>query len=219
MTTRKPPSTASIALVTDVDGKLYAPSAARNAADLSAVIEAIAPPKGEALELASGTGQHIVAFAIAMPELYWQPTEVESTRLNSIKAYVRESGLSNITTPFILNATQVGWSNTVAPKNLISLANLLHLISDHEATTLISEAGKALTVGGKLVLYGPFKRSGKLISDGDVTFDASIRSADPEIGYKNDATIKSIAKNAGLTLDHAVEMPANNLALVFSKES
>jgi hypothetical protein len=219
MTVRKPPSTASIALATDEVGKLHAPSAARNAADLCSAVQAIAPAQGDALELASGTGQHIVAFAAAMPGLYWQPTEVETTRLNSINVYARESGLSNIAPPFILNATQTGWSATIGPKNLISVTNLLHLISDPEAAILISEAGKALTLGGMLVLYGPFKRSGKFISDGDLNFDASIRSSDPEAGYKDDASVKFLAENAGLNLDQAVEMPANNLTLVFRKVS
>ncbi len=216
MSVRKPASSASVALPSD-GGKLHAPSAARNAPDLSATIKRIAPSKGRALELASGTGQHIVAFAAAMPGLCWQPSEVDGARLRSITTYMRESGLSNIEAPIGLDATRSGWSSSVGPSELICLSNLLHLISDQEAGVLISEAAKALTAGGKLVLYGPFKRAGKLISEGDVKFDSDLRANDPHTGYKDDVGIKLIAVRAALMVEHAFEMPANNLCLVFRK--
>jgi hypothetical protein len=218
MAIRSPAPSASIAIDADASGKLHAPSAARNATDLCAAIASIAPSTGNALEIASGTGQHIVTFAAAMPNLHWYPTEVEAVRINSIKAYTAESGLTNIATPQILNATQSGWGETTRPKDLVTLANLLHLISSNEATTLISESAKALSPTGRLVLYGPYKRNGQLISEGDITFDASLRAFDPETGYKDDAWVKNTALQNGLNPLQAIEMPANNLALVFEKE-
>lgn len=219
MTIRKPPANASIATDIDQTGKLHAPSAARNANDICAMLKSVAPNFGQALEIASGTGQHIVTFAAAMPDIHWHPTEVDSTRIASIVAYVDEANIKNITHPFLLNATQTGWSAGVTPKDLISLTNLLHLVSENETETLISEAAKTLTSNGRLVLYGPFKRNGQLISDGVENFDASIRASDPETGYKDDVWIKATAKKNGLILDQAIEMPANNLALIFSKGS
>ncbi len=218
MAIRPPAPTASIAIDADQGGKLHAPSAARNAADLCATVQSFAPSSGHALEIASGTGQHIVTFAAAMPNIHWQPSEVETSRLASIKAYSAESGLTNIAAPITLNATQSGWGKTTPPKDLITLANLLHLISATEAEILIVEAAKALAPEGKLFLYGPFKRAGKLISEGDERFDASLREFDSETGYKDDIWVKTVAIKAGLTLVQAVEMPANNLALIFQKE-
>lgn len=216
MAIRPPAPSASIATDTD-NGKLFAPSAARNAEALCAAIASIAPETGDSLELASGTGQHITTFAAAMPNLTWYPTEVDDTRLTSIAAYTADSGLNNIAAPTLLNATQAGWHQTTAPKDLITLANLLHLISSPEAETLISEAAKTLGPNGTLLLYGPFKRDGILTSAGDITFDASLRAHDPETGYKDEIWVKTTAQTAGLTYSKTIDMPANNLALVFQK--
>ncbi|MEO9685032.1 MAG: DUF938 domain-containing protein [Tateyamaria sp.] len=214
---RTPPSNASVTNTPDETGKLHAPSAARNAADLCDMVASVAPLTGDALEIASGTGQHIVAFAKAMPAIHWHPTEVDQNRLRSIEAYRRDSGLSNIAPPIPMNATEAGWSERMAPKGLILLANLLHLISKPEAGTLIKEAAHALAPSGQLIVYGPFKRDGTLTSEGDANFDASLRASDPEIGYKDDAWIKSAASDAGLVLVDAREMPANNLGLILQK--
>ena len=216
MQVRVPPSNASNA-TPDEDGKLFAPSAARNAKVLCDLVAANAPASGQALEIASGTGQHIVAFAAALPAIHWQPSEVDPLRLRSIQAYVHESGLSNISEPITLNATQPSWADTVDPSDLILVTNLLHLIGEDEVTTLLENAAHALDPTGRLILYGPFKRNDKLISDGDAKFDADIRASDPDIGYKDDGWIKSVSNQMGLTLAGTHEMPANNLVLIFHK--
>jgi SAM-dependent methyltransferase len=214
---RVPTPKASIAFTPDESNKLYAPSASRNAGVLCDVVALVAPKNGDALEIASGTGQHIVAFAAAIPAVQWHPSEVEATRLRSIEAYVHDSELSNISAPITLNATQVGWGETIAPKGLIILANLLHLISEIEAATVLQEGARALAPSGHFCIYGPFKRDGEFTSDGDERFDFDIRAADSEVGYKDDAWIKRTAQNAGLDFMDAHEMPANNLALIFRK--
>ncbi len=210
------PDSASVA-TPDTAGKLFAPSAARN---LSPLIEALGPllPKtGQALEIASGTGQHIVAYAVAFPTIDWQPSEVDAARRASIAAYVAESGHSNLAPPQELDATAPGWAKDIAPKDVILLSNLLHLISTEEAEILVSEASKALAPGGQLLIYGPFKRNGVLVSEGDQRFDHDLRSQDPEIGYKSDTQIDAIAQHAGLTTTPQNEMPANNLLLHYQK--
>jgi hypothetical protein len=218
MTSRTPPKTASIATKDSNSDKLFAPSAQRNAEPITQAIKSIAPKTGEALEIASGTGQHIVALAAALPELHWCPSEIDPIRRASIEAYVNDAKSKNIALPTALNATKKGWSETMPPKALVTLVNLLHLISEPETETLISEAAKTLSNNGKLFLYGPFKRDGVLVSEGDANFDASIRENDPETGYKDDAWVKSVAAKNGLSLNQTLEMPANNLALVFTKQ-
>ena len=218
MPIRVPPSNASIA-TPDESGKLFAPSAARNAKVLCDLVASNAPSSGRALEIASGTGQHIVTFAKAMPAIHWQPSEVDPLRLHSIQAYVRESGLSNVAEPIALNASQPSWGDTVDPSDIILVTNLLHLISKEEVTTLLKNAARALTSSGSLFLYGPFKRGGKLISEGDAKFDADIRASDPDIGYKDDTWIKSVSNQMGLALVNKHEMPANNLVLIFQNPS
>ncbi len=214
--TRQLPATASIAQ-TAADGRLVAPSAANNAAPLSQVLRDIAPREGRALELASGTGQHCVAFARACPNLTWVPTDIDADRLASIGIYVSEAQLDNLTLPVRHDATQAGWSETTGPLNLAVLVNLLHLISEAEAQTVIKEVAKALAPGGVFLLYGPFMRGGELTSEGDERFHESLIRADPEIGYKDDFDVSDWACDAGLDVAHILEMPANNLSLVFSK--
>ena len=218
MTFRSPPPNASIATKTEGSKKLFAPSAERNASAICNALKAINLKQGSALELASGTGQHIVTLAKAMPNIRWQPTEVDPNRIASIQAYIDESNCSNISNPLLLNATQSGWSTKLYPMDLISLSNLLHLIRISEAETLIAEAATALSEGGRLFFYGPFKRSGELISQGDIEFDKGIRASAPDTGYKDDQWVISQSTQNGLVLAKTIEMPANNLALVFQKE-
>ncbi len=215
MTSRLPPS-ASVA--NSIGGvKLSAPAAERNVDALCALLRDHAPQKGRALELASGTGQHVVAFARSFPELRWHPTEMDVSRRASIDAYREECGLSNIEPAAQLDATLSGWSADHGVNALIILVNLLHLIGRKQARTVVTEAMSALAANGKFILYGPFKRDGSLISDGDARFHAQLSSADPAIGYKDDVEIIQWLRQAGAVDITTVEMPANNLAFVATR--
>jgi hypothetical protein len=170
------------------------------------------------LEIASGTGQHVVAFATALPDLHWHPTEIDQTRRDSIDAYVSDAALPNIAPAAIaLDATAPGWGKIHGPHDLILLINLLHLISVPETVTLITEAATALAPNGALILYGPFKRSGQLTSEGDARFDAELQSADPSLGYKDDLDIIRLLGDVGLNDPALMAMPANNLAFIARK--
>lgn len=212
MPIRSVPTTASIAEAKN--GKLFAPAAARNLKALQAELKKVAPQAGRALELASGTGQHVVGLAAAHPALLWTPSEVDPERLASIELYAAESGCDNIAPALELNATETGWSERHAGFDLVLLSNLLHLISDEEAQTLISEVQKALTAGGLFAVYGPFMRDGRLTSDGDRRFHASIQENDPTTGYKDTADMARWLAEAGLTPRDMIEMPANNLLIL-----
>ncbi len=213
---RNLPPTANVAQQQD-GAKLHAPAAERNADALCTLIRAHAPKTGRALEIASGTGQHIIAFAAALPDLNWQPSDVASNRLNSINAYVAEAGLNNIAPAVALDATTSGWSRDHLPKDLIILINLLHLISTCEAQTVIAEAAQTLAPHGTLIMYGPFARDGQLTSAGDIEFDAQLRGADPDIGYKDTTDMTLWLQRAHLSEITMHEMPANNLAFVAGK--
>jgi hypothetical protein len=146
------------------NGRLFSPSAARNIKPIADVLAHHAPKAGQALEIASGTGQHVAIFAGRLPNLVWQPTEIDATRLTSVNAWAEHSGELNILPAIPLNATQKGWGAAHAGQDLITLSNLLHLISETEAQTLISEAGKALAPQGVFHIYGPFMRDGETTS-------------------------------------------------------
>ena len=212
----KLPDTASVA-VSQGDGRLFAPSAERNSAPIVNLIKRIAPEPGNALEIASGTGQHIVQLALSLPNIIWSPSEVDAERLKSISAWVESENLLNIKPPIYLDATETGWAKSLPKSNFILLVNLLHLISWDETETLISELSIALKTKGIALVYGPFMRNGQLISKGDKNFHTSLIQTDPDIGYKNDLEMLTLFSNSGLVHLETVEMPANNAAFVLQK--
>lgn len=214
--TRNLPPTASVADPQEGD-KLFAPAAARNAGAISAVLAEHAPATGRALEIASGTGQHVVVFARALPDLHWHPTEIDPARRASIDAHVTDADLGNIAPAQHLDATAPGWGREAGTYDLVVLVNLLHLVSTPEARQVLDGAATALAPGGVLVFYGPFKRSGKLVSAGDHRFDTELRGADPLIGYKDDLEVEGWVRNSDLQPTRMIEMPANNLAFVARK--
>lgn len=213
-----PPSAMNVEADTD-SAKLFAPSAARNGPVLLDLLTEIAPREGRALELASGTGQHIVRFAATFPGLIWVPTELDEDRLASVRAYVMEAQLPNLAMPLSLDACRAGWAATTGEVDLITLTNLTHLISASDVQILLGEVGQALSKAGRFVLYGPFKRGGALTSEGDVSFDTSLRESDPEIGYKDTAKIEDWAAQSNLTILERRDMPANNLVFVMGRAS
>ena len=213
---RKLPNTASIA-VPGVGGKLHAPSAARNVDAIVQAIRAFVPANGTALEIASGTGEHIVRHAAAYPNMIWQPTDIAEDRLESIAAWIKDVDLPNILKPKQLDATSTDWGSQWFGQDLIIVSNLLHLISEDEARNIISQSARALNPGGVFLIYGPFLRGTNFASDADRTFNDSLRNQDAEIGYKSFQSIQNAQIDAGLTLLVVTEMPSNNLLLAAQK--
>jgi SAM-dependent methyltransferase len=202
------------------DTSLSAPSALRNRDLIAAELVRLAPASGRALEIASGTGEHVIRFAAAMPALTWQPTDPDPVRRASIAAWSAEAGLSNIRPPRDLDAARPGWAaEEPFPTDLVVLVNLLHLISGPEAETVLTEIASVLAPGGIFVLYGPFLRDGEATSDGDAAFHASLKAQDPAIGYKEVIDTCALLVDAGLAHVETVAMPANNLLLVFERRA
>lgn len=213
---RKLPNTASVAIPDD-NGKLHAPSAARNVAAIVDAISAFVPDEGTALEIASGTGQHVVRYAEAFPNIVWQPTDIDTDRLKSIAIWTLDSDLSNIQKPELLNATSDSWSPTWLGQNLIILSNLLHLISEREAMNVITQSAKALASGGVSLIYGPFLRGADFASEGDQKFHESLQFKDSEIGYKSYQFVQNAQTDSGLIPLEPIPMPSSNLLLVARK--
>lgn len=193
------------------DPRMSAPSARRNMTPILEVLRAHAPATGRVLEIAAGTGEHAVAFSRAFPGLDWQPTDLDPDRLASIEAWRQAEGPANLRPPLTLNAAAPGWHASHGPADMILLVNLLHLISDAEAETVLSGITKALAPAGKAFLYGPFLRDGEATSEGDATFHANLRAQDPAIGYKDIAWVRDrLSPMKTETLD----MPSNNLMVI-----
>ena len=212
------PETASVVNY-ESDGRLNAPSAIRNAKPIVELVKKTAIKSGNALEIASGTGQHVVKLASALPHLNWQPSDVDEARIKSICCWSNDQHLTNLKPPCLLDATEEGWATDHYGRDLILLVNLLHLISFKETKILVKEVSKALTPKGLSIIYGPFMRKGKLISKNDMEFHHSLINTDPDLGYKNDIDMLDLFREAGLVHLSTNNMPANNLAFITQKPS
>lgn len=197
------------------DGRMCAPSAARN---LSPILDAMAPyvpSQGVALELASGTGEHIVEYARNFPNVIWQPTDIDPDRLNSIDAWRAQKGIQNMRMAQFLDASAPSWRT--GPMSMIMTVNLMHLIDTSTAQAVIAGVARNLAPGAVWFLYGPFRTGRAFRSEGDKAFHASLIAHDPQIGYKDLEKVEAWAADAGLRRDDLIEMPANNLALVLRR--
>ena len=199
------------------DDRLYAPSAVRNAESIVKLVKKTVTQPGNALEIASGTGQHVVKLASALPHLKWQPSDVEKSCLKSINCWSNDQHLTNLKTPCLLDATKEGWAKQHLCQDLILLVNLLHLIGIKETKILVNEMPKAMSSNGYAIIYGPFMRSGKLTTKNDIEFHHSLINTNPDLGYKNDEDMLNLFKEAGLVHISTEKMPANNLAFILKK--
>lgn len=166
------------------------------------------------LEVASGTGQHAAAFAEAFPALDWVPSDVDPGQRESIAAWRRNSGLKNFAEPLAINISEP-WPVGRGFAKAVLTVNLLHLVPDSFVSRLFEDAHAALSDGGRVIVYGPFLRGSSYASDGDRSFDASLRARDPAIGYKSVEAVSEVAAKAGFSSLAADAMPANNLLLTF----
>ena len=172
------------------------------------------------LELASGSGEHIVHFAAALPGLTFQPTDPDPAARASTAAHVAAAGLGNVRAPLALDATAPCWelpAAMAAQLVAITCINMIH-ISPWEATLgLMRGAGTALPPGGLLFLYGPYRRGGAHTAPSNAEFDASLRARNPAWGLRDLEAVVAEAGLHGFALVEVVDMPANNLTVVLRK--
>lgn len=197
------------------DHRRSAPHVARNAGPIAEVLADILPPRGLVLELASGTGEHILHFANAFPRLLWQPSDPEPAALRSIEAWRGESGLFNLLPAISLDARAAEWP--VPQADAILCINMIHITPWSATAGLMRGAGRLLGEGAPLYLYGPYRREGLETAPSNEAFDESLKARDPEWGLRDLEAVAAEASNHGLQLDRVVEMPANNLSVVLRK--
>ena len=197
------------------DSIAHSPSADRNMTPILEALSAELPGRGLVLEIASGTGQHVVHFAAALPGLQWQPTEPEPRMRASIDARVRAAGLGNVRPAIALDASESRWP--VSAADAVVCINMVHIAPWEAALGLLAGAAAVLPDDGLLFVYGPYCRNGRHTSEGNAQFDADLRARNPRWGLRDVEDLRSAAASAGLQLRHVVRMPANNLSLVFRK--
>lgn len=194
-----------------------APAVARNRGPILAVLRRVLPERGTVLEIASGTGEHAVHFATALPGLLWQPSDRDQDSLASIAAHRAAAGLPNLQSPLELDAAATSWPLGRADA-LLSI-NMLHIAPWAAAQGLMAGAGRVLAPGGVLYLYGPYKEGGSHTAPSNAVFDESLRARNPAWGVRDVAEVTQLAAGAGLDFVETVAMPANNLSLVFRRRA
>lgn len=202
---------------------LCSPAADRNKQDILAQLQRILPASGTALEIASGTGQHVAWFATALSGWTWQPTDRESDAFPTVHANTRGAGLHNVRAPLPVDVLTPAWLQAPgAPLgdelfDLIYCANMLHIAPWSTCAALMQGAALRLAACGQLITYGPYLEDDVPTSAGNLSFDHSLRASDPAWGIRRREDVEAAARQAGLALVARHAMPANNLLLVFGR--
>jgi cyclopropane fatty-acyl-phospholipid synthase-like methyltransferase len=202
-------------LNTQSKAALTSPSVARNRDPILAVLQRFLPQSGTVLEIASGTGEHAVHFAAALPHLTWQPTDQDEQALNSIAAHRTASGLPNLLTPLRLDAAATDWP--IERADAVVAINMVHISPWRATQGLMAGAMRVLPSGGVLYLYGAYKENGAHTSPSNEAFDADLRRRNPEWGVRGLEEVANLAQAHDLKLVERIAMPANNLSLVFRR--
>jgi SAM-dependent methyltransferase len=197
------------------DGLIVSPSAERNKQPIAEILMRVLPTQGDVLEVSSGTGQHVVHFARAMPHIRWQPTEKDTDGLTSIVRWLAETNPPNVNAPIHLDVHDETWP--VAHVAAVVCINMIHIAAPSATEALMRGAARVLRPGGVLFLYGPYRRNGRHTSPGNEAFDKSLKARNAEWGVRDLEDVVQLAASRGFELQEIHDMPANNLSVVFRR--
>jgi hypothetical protein len=204
----------------NTDVRLDYPATGRNQEVILDVLKEALPKSGAVLEVASGSGQHITYFAQQIPQLKWQPSDIEAAARASIDAWRNEMGVTEaVHTPIDLDACVDIWSlGHIKDLNAIMSINMIHISAWEACLGLLKNASRVLPAGGVLYLYGPFKVGGLHIAPSNAEFDLSLQSQNPSWGVRNLDDVAEEALKQNFQLMKTIRMPANNFSVIFHKK-
>ena len=197
------------------DLRRHAPATERNRDPILAVLQRILPASGTVLEIASGTGEHAVHFARGLPGITWQPSDPDPQGRVSIDAWGAAAELSNLLPAIDLDAAAADWP--VDRADAIVCINMIHISPWASTEGLLAGAARLLPPRAPLFLYGPYRRQGVPTAPSNDAFDASLKARDPRWGLRDLETVTALGEKHGFALEEVVEMPANNLSVVFRR--
>lgn len=196
----------------------HAPSAERNSLAIQEVLGRVLPDTGRALEIASGSGQHVAAFAKTFPAINWQPSDPDELARDSISAWVEMTAADNLKAPLELDVTQRNWQSRFdKPLDAVLAINMVHIAPWEVTEGLLLGAGDLLVKGGLLYLYGPYRKDGAHTAPSNIKFDEWLKGQNKAWGVREMGDVEHQANLNGLVLGEAIEMPANNFSLIFHK--
>lgn len=194
-----------------------APAAQRNRQPIAEVLREWLPQSGLVLEVASGTGEHVVHFAEAFPNLEWQPSDIHPDALESIRAWRAACELGNVREPIELDCEAETWP--IEGADAVLSINMVHISPWSAALGLLDGSARLLPSGGRLILYGPWLSDRIATAPSNLDFDSDLKARDPQWGLRKVEDFASEAEARGLELIEQRIMPANNLMLLFQKRT
>jgi hypothetical protein len=197
------------------DARLRFPATERNRGPILVVLERVLPSRGTVLEIASGSGEHAMFFARALPSLTFQPSDPDPTHVASIDAWRRSEGLANVRPALQLDVHTRPWP--IEHADAIVCANMIHIAPWSACLALLEGAGACLREGAPFVLYGPFREGGAHTAPSNESFDRSLQARDPRWGVRDLDEVITLARTHGLVHEETVRMPANNLTVIFRR--
>ena len=195
--------------------RLSSPSAGRNRAAIAETLSGLLPQAGRVLEIASGTGEHALACVTARPDLIWTPSEPDAESRASVNAWA-EDAHGRMAPCLDLDVSAPGWAAGLGPFDAVFCANMIHIAPWEAAVGLFDGAAGALAEGGALIVYGPF-REGAATAPSNLAFDESLKARDSRWGVRERGDLEALAAARGLAFEQRIEMPANNLTLVWRR--
>jgi len=199
----------------DPDVRLYAPATQRNRAPILQVLARVLPGIGTVLEVASGSGEHAVWFSQHLRPLVWQPSDPDPACRRSIAAHAAAAGCATLRPPLDLDVTAAVWPIDHAAA--VVCINLVHIAPWAAAKGLFAGAARLLPPAGVLFLYGPFLQADKETAPSNLAFDRSLRARNTAWGLRGTTDMAALGRALSLRLEETIEMPANNLSLVFRR--
>jgi hypothetical protein len=197
--------------------KQVAPSTERNRDPILAVLRRVLPAAGTVLEVASGSGEHAIHFAAALPSLTWHPSDPDASARASIAAWAAEAALPNLRPPLALDAADPAAVWPLPRADAVVCINMVHIAPWEATLGLLAGAGRLLPAGAPLVLYGPYRVDGAHTAPSNETFDGWLKNRDHRFGIRDMAEVIAAAAPRGLALDETLPMPANNFVLVLRR--
>ncbi len=189
-----------------MESKPFSAASERNREPILTVLREQFAAVRSVLEVGSGTGQHAVHFAQALPHLTWLCSD-RAENLPGVRLWLEEAALPNTPVPIELDVTGE-WPSTGF--DAVFTANTLHIMGWSEVERFFASLPRVLNPAALLTVYGPFNRAGRFTSASNARFDAELKLADPKRGIRDFDAVDRLAQAAGLTLHEEREMPANN---------
>lgn len=194
------------------------PAAERNKGPILEVLRRVLPAEGLVLEIASGSGQHVVHFADGLPHLRFLPSDPSAEARESIAAHLAHAALSNVLLPRALDVTSSGWEASIDEAlAAIVCINMIHIAPLEAMYGLFRGAAARLGPGAPLVLYGPYRFHGAFLAPSNEAFSRDLASRNPAWGVRDIDEVAEAAGSAGFTMEEPVAMPANNHVVVLRR--